>query len=87
MDANKEPTHVYLARRPCGCVIGVTVDLADKSTGRYVAKFIASGHAVERVDFEQYRAVVVHEAGFLKSVCPHQVAMLAAYQASQAALL
>lgn len=86
MDENKEPTHVYLARRPCGCVIGVTVDMADKATGRHVAEFIASGYAVERVDFERYRAAVVHEAGFLKSVCPHQAATLAA-QPVQAALL
>ena len=86
MNTEKEPTHVYLARRPCGCVIGVTVDMADKATGGHVAEFIASGHAVERVDFEQYRAAVVHEAGFLKSVCPHQAAILAA-EPVQAALL
>lgn len=83
---DKEPTHVYVARRPCGCIAGVAVDMGDKGTGAYVAEFIADGYGVDRVDFDTYRATTVNEPGFLKRICPHEAARLAA-EPEQAALL
>lgn len=51
------PTHVYIARRPCGCAAGFEVDYADKSTAKGVADFITSGMTIERVTLEDARAV------------------------------
>lgn len=59
----------YVARKqPCGCVVGLVSDYADKQTGQYVAEFIAEGCSIERVDMETYRTIC-NDPGFMN--CPH----------------
>lgn len=48
-------THVYVGRKPCGCIDCAATDLGDKWTGDSVRDFIKSGRAVERLSLEQYR--------------------------------
>ena len=49
-------THVYVASCKCGAGIsGVTTDLGDKSTAKFVADFIKDGRAVERMTLAEYR--------------------------------
>jgi hypothetical protein len=50
-------THVYVGRKPCGCIVAVVVDTQDKQTGKDVGKFIANGLAVERMTNEAFEAV------------------------------
>lgn len=52
-------THVYVGRKPCGCVVAVVVDAQDKQTGKDVGKFIANGLVVERMTEEAFGAVTV----------------------------
>jgi hypothetical protein len=63
------PTHVYVARKDCGCVIGLVADLRDKSTGEHVSEFIGDGLIVERCDWMTYTNEVCKEETFMK--CPH----------------
>lgn len=64
-----KPTHAYIARRSCGCVVGVVTDYQDKSTGEAVGEWIADGLAIERVDWNTYRNKIANEKTFLS--CPH----------------
>lgn len=45
------PTHDYIGRKPCGCVVAVLADLPSQKqhTARMVAAFIRDGLAVERI--------------------------------------
>lgn len=73
----KQPSHVYVARKECGCCVGLVTDLADKDTGAHVADFIGSGLAVERVTWDVYKDTVRHEEGFMN--CKHgQLALVMA---------
>ena len=56
---------VYVARKPCGCVVGLVSDYADKATGRDVAEFIGDGLAVSRETMEKYRDEICNEPGFM----------------------
>lgn len=58
-------SHVYVARKSCGCVAGLVSDYADRTTGKAVCEFIASGLTVTRETFEYYKSVICHEAGFM----------------------
>lgn len=74
--SEQKPTHVYVARKECGCCIGLVTDLADKSTGEAVAEFISSGLTVDRVAWADYADKVRHEPGFMN--CQHgQLSLLA----------
>lgn len=50
-------THAYIARKPCGCVVGATVDEPQRTghTSQVVAEWILRGMAVERVTVEEAR--------------------------------
>ena len=50
-------THVYIARRSCGCASGFAVDGGGKETARDVASFIKSGRTVDRVPLTDARAI------------------------------
>lgn len=63
-----KPTHTYVARKDCGCCLGVVVDLRDKNTGASVGEFIGDGLTVERVDWKTYQEIC-KEKTFLS--CPH----------------
>jgi hypothetical protein len=69
MAENTHPTHVYVARKLCGCVVGLVTDLGDKQTGKHVAEFIGSGLAVNRHDWATYREKIALELTFM--ACPH----------------
>lgn len=64
-----KPTHVYVARKDCGCVIGLVTDLRDKSTGEGVAEFIGDGYTVSREDWQTYKDRICKEETFM--ACPH----------------
>jgi hypothetical protein len=75
MKALPKPTHVYIARKKCGCVVGVVTDMHDKSTGKFVAEFIETGYEIEHIDWATYTDKVANEPGFLG--CVHQEKQLA----------
>jgi hypothetical protein len=66
---NEKPTHVYVGRKECGCVIALATDMRDKHTGDNVAEFISDGLTVDRVDWETYKEKISLEETFMK--CPH----------------
>lgn len=69
MKAIDQATHVYLARKTCGCPVAVCTDIdipsARKDASAFVLDCIKRGYAVSRVTFDEYR-----ESGFGKK-CPH----------------
>lgn len=67
--SEQKPTHVYVARKDCGCVVGLVSDLRDKSTGDHVSEFIADGLAVTREDWQTYAEKISKESGFMN--CTH----------------
>ena len=69
MDKHQRPSHVYVARESCGCVVGVVNDGLGKFTAKAVAEWITDGLAVQRETFEDYRARICKEPGFMD--CPH----------------
>ncbi len=50
-----DATHVYIARKQCGCVVGAATDCGDKTTADFVRDFIKSGYTIERLTFPEYR--------------------------------
>ncbi len=56
------PTHAYIGRKPCGCVVCVCIDAHDKDTAKSVAEYIREGLAVERVPFgtPEYSEMINH---------------------------
>ena len=68
---NNKPTHVYIARPPCGCCVALANADNDKRTAEHVAEFITDGLAVNRVSWETYKNEVSQEETFM--ACPHQV--------------
>lgn len=56
------PTHCYIGRLPCGCILASVYDLPDM--GRYVSKMIRDGLAVGRVPLAEAKVVweCVHKA-------------------------
>lgn len=58
----------WVARKACGCVIGVCTDFRDKATGQRVAEFIAAGLLCERVSWPRYREIATEPTFF---ACPH----------------
>lgn len=69
MPEESKPTHVYVGRTECGCVVGLVTDMRNKSTGEHVAEFISDGLAVNRVDWPTYVNEICKEATFMN--CPH----------------
>lgn len=69
MKPNSRPTHVYVARKDCGCCIGIASDMRDRETGEGVAEWIGDGYTVDRVDWNTYRESVCKEETFMS--CPH----------------
>ena len=62
-----ESEFAYIARKECGCVVGAIVDSADdkREVARWVAGWIKSGFAVERVTNEYVRQNITFK-------CPHE---------------
>jgi hypothetical protein len=56
-DLIAKATHVYVGRKPCGCIVAVVVDEPKypKDTGKDVAAFIRRGYTVERITLEELR--------------------------------
>lgn len=52
------PTHCYIGRKKCGCVVAVVTDVPgwEKETGKSVAEFIADGLIIERTTIHDYNA-------------------------------
>jgi hypothetical protein len=48
---DKKPTHCYIGRAWCGCVLAITTDRGDKHTAQSVAEFIKDGMTVERIPY------------------------------------
>lgn len=65
---DKEPTHDYVGRRPCGCVMALAADLGDRYTADAVRDMIIHGGTVERVTREELR-IIMDEPTFMS--CPH----------------
>jgi hypothetical protein len=66
------PTHVYIAYKPCGCWSAMITEMLDNlddriQTAESVANCIVYGDRVERVDFDTYRA----QSGDFFSSCPN----------------
>lgn len=53
-----EATHVYIARKTCGCVTAVVTDCGDKHTAADVKDFIMTGRTVERMAIDVFKADV-----------------------------
>ena len=49
---NQKPTHDYVARLKCGCIVALVADVPgfEKETAKSVAELIRDGCAVERVE-------------------------------------
>lgn len=62
-DQLSEVTHVYVGKRPCGCVVSVCCDDAfiDKkcatSVRDWVGDCIMAGQTIERMELEAYRKI------------------------------
>lgn len=69
MALETKPTHVYVGRKECGCVVGLVTDRRDKDTGQGVSDFIADGLIVDRVDWSTYKDKISLEETFMN--CPH----------------
>ncbi len=50
-----DATYIYVAYKPCGCMVGAATDCGDKDTADYVGGFIKSGYTVQRINLEDYR--------------------------------
>lgn len=61
--------YCYIARKVCGCVIGVCTDQRNKDTARSVAEFISGGLTVDRVVWARYREIAKEPTFF---ACPHK---------------
>lgn len=53
------PTHVWIGRKPCGHAVYVANDTPDNATdiGRHVARLIRDGRRVDRITFDEYKAL------------------------------
>lgn len=60
----------YVARKKCGCVVGLCADYGNAWTAKNVAEFIKAGCQVERYDDIELKRVVFEEKTFFK--CPHE---------------
>ena len=69
MTTENKPTHVYIARKACGCCIGVCTDYQDKNTGEAVGEWIADGLTISRADWNTYKTAICQEPTFMS--CPH----------------
>lgn len=67
-----KPKGVYVARKRCGCVVGLVTDLAvsKKETAKAVAQFIREGLYVTHVDWDVYTLTICKEPTFM--ACPHE---------------
>lgn len=64
----KRPTHDWVARKSCGCVVAITYDMQDQDddgdTTLTVGAWVRDGYTVERMP--------VHDAvALLMTDCPH----------------
>jgi hypothetical protein len=48
-------THVYVGRKPCGCVVAFHLDCADATTAHYVDQMKSDGLDVRRLPREEAR--------------------------------
>ncbi len=77
MSDRPRPTHLYVARLDCGCVIGLISDTSyegkreAKHVGKSVAEEIARGRTVTRVPWKEYTEKIVHEPGFMFCLPEH----------------
>ncbi len=71
-----DATHVYLAFKSCGCMVGVATDCADNDTAKYVASFIKSGCTIQRTTFADYRKGVMPMGCKCGGVKPKQLSLL-----------
>ena len=66
-----KPTHDYVGRAPCGCVVTLIADIPglEKDTGRDVGAMIAKGITIERIprDSDAFRAIIAQGIGH---ICP-----------------
>ena len=69
---SEKPAFVYIARKNCGCCVGLVGDEADKPTAKCVADFIKSGLHVERVSWQDYEQKIRFEPTFFS--CSHEAA-------------
>ena len=60
--------YCYIARKLCGCCVGVTTDSSSDETAHRVAEFIRDGLTVEHVDWDTYERIA-QEPTFMD--CPH----------------
>lgn len=67
----QKPTHDYIGRAPCGCVVTLIADIPglENETGRYVGAMIAKGLTIERIprDSDAFRAIIAAGIGH---TCP-----------------
>lgn len=59
----------YVARKSCGCCVGVATDCRDKDTAKSVAEWIGHGLIVTHVEWTEYINTIRHEPTFME--CPH----------------
>ena len=52
---SEKPTHVYMAKLPCGCWDGGVVDRKDRHTAIDLGEFIEDGCTIHRVTIEDAR--------------------------------
>jgi len=61
-------SHVYVARRKCGCVVTLIADSGDKFTAKEVARCILNGLAIQREPIEK----VWNKEILLQIKCEHE---------------
>jgi hypothetical protein len=59
----KQCEYDYAAYLPCGCLVGLCVDMADKETGKNVSKWITEGCAVKRVHRSELKEIMANGIG------------------------
>ena len=63
-----EGQFAYVARKPCGCVVGTVHDNRNKFTGEAVGDFISEGLAVTRHSRQELQEIFKESTLFN---CPH----------------
>lgn len=58
MDFETErPTHAYIGRKPCGCVMAVASDTGEASMFQFLADAVEGGLKFEHVTWDRYHEV------------------------------
>jgi len=70
MTIHEHPTHCWIGRKTCGCVMSIAGDdMNRKELAKFVSQMIKDGLIPERITWEDCKGRVISEPTFFN--CPH----------------